>query len=259
MVEDIEFDMPEPKKLALAGDWHGNFGWAELAMNYAVEQGCDVLLQVGDFGYWPSYEESTGSQTGGSHFLFKVTEKAKELGLMIYWIDGNHENHEHLHPGMGHDGVIRHLPRGHRWHWWGKSWMAVGGAVSIDKQWRTAGHDWFPQETLVQDQIHYASREGGVDIIVSHDCPAGVVIPGIQAENEKGFWPSEQIAESEAHRRLLRQIVDATGAKLIVHGHYHRRYNTISEDHKLSIIGLDCDATGFKENMLLMTPQAVLW
>jgi predicted phosphodiesterase len=228
MVEDIEFDMPEPKKLALAGDWHGNFGWAELAMNYAVEQGCDVLLQVGDFGYWPSYEESTGSQTGGSHFLFKVTEKAKELGLMIYWIDGNHENHEHLHPG-------------------------------IDKQWRTAGHDWFPQETLVQDQIHYASREGGVDIIVSHDCPAGVVIPGIQAENEKGFWPSEQIAESEAHRRLLRQIVDATGAKLIVHGHYHRRYNTISEDHKLSIIGLDCDATGFKENMLLMTPQAVLW
>ena len=39
-------------------------------------------------------------------------------------------------------GRIWHLPRGHRWRWHGRDWLALGGAVSLDRAVRTAGVNW---------------------------------------------------------------------------------------------------------------------
>ena len=264
--DDVVFDMPEPTKLMVAGDWHGSYRWVELVFERARAQGCDTILQLGDFGYWPAWEEHTQTQTGISPFLARVHELAERIGIPVYWLDGNHENHGALTPGQG-DRWVRHLPRGHRWQWWGKTWMAVGGGVSVDKEARTPGYDWFPEETLTPEQFEHCLREGPVDIIVSHDCPAGVLIPGVHALQKQGkietgelrtdcWFPLAQLYESEAHRGLLRDIVDRTGARLVLHGHYHVFHHSPLEP-TLTVIGLDRDNTLFNRATLAMSKEVV--
>lgn len=258
-----EFDMPEPIKLLVAGDWHGDLRWAKDCIDYAKKHHCDAILQLGDFGFWPRaghyYDE-----------IYRYLRSPKGEGITLYWIDGNHEDHLVLDANVGTGNEsIRHLPRGHRWSWWNKTWMAVGGGVSVDKRWRKEGHDWFPQETLSEDQLAHCLREGDVDIIVSHDCPDGVLIPGVHALDKQGRapdggtlsdppFPVEQIAESEAHRELLGQICRQTKARLVLHGHYHTRYESASNRH-LAVIGLDKNRSSIAENTLVMTAESVPW
>jgi predicted phosphodiesterase len=100
--------MPEPSRLMLAGDWHGDSMWAEIMIGWAKKHHCDAILQLGDWGYWPRWEEETRSQTGTCHFTQKMKAYAEKVGVRIYWLDGNHENHEALTPGQGNEWC-RHL------------------------------------------------------------------------------------------------------------------------------------------------------
>jgi hypothetical protein len=253
---EADFDMPEPKRLMIAGDWHGDRGWAESAIRLAKEADCDAILHLGDWGYWPAYDEITQSQTGGCYFTTKIKEFTKRQRIPIYWLDGNHENHEALHPGQG-DQWLRHLPRGHRWNWWGKTWMSVGGGVSVDKSVRTPGYDWFPGEVLSPVQLEYCLREGDVDVVVAHDCPTGVEIPGVHGQgktkNVGGFFPPEAIAESEDNRALMGIIADEKKPAWWFHGHYHSRYN--GEREQTKVFGLDKNRSHLNLNTVILTEK----
>lgn len=258
-----EFDMPEPTRLMLAGDWHGNADWAIKALKHARLAECDAIVHLGDFGFWPRLQ--VGQMTPGEQGYIKGLSdylRGPCGGKMpLYWIDGNHENHDLLNPGSGSE-VIRHLPRGHRWSWWGKTWMAVGGGVSVDKKWRKPGIDWFPEETLTPRQWEHCMREGKVDIVVAHDAPDGVDIPGIHAKEKTGetesFFPAEQIMESWEHRGLLAEIVEETRPELWFAGHYHVRYSAIrhgKDGWKTRVEGLDRDGSSLDRNTLILEPQ----
>jgi hypothetical protein len=246
---DVDFAMPEPTKLLIAGDWHGHYQWALNVFTYAKREVVDAILHLGDFGYWPSWDEHTMSQTGPCYFLDRVTEYARDFGIPIYWIDGNHENHDALVPGMGHDGIIRHLPRGHRWEWFGKTWMAVGGAQSVDQYVRIPHKEWFPDEVLSGEQFTYCMRDGHVDVIVAHDAPEGAKIPGLNDPT----WPRDLLEKSKSHRQLMYLIAVETGATEWFHGHYHRHYQ--SEIGPMVITGLDMDATSIERNTYTYLPK----
>jgi len=48
------FPITAPNKILFAGDWHGD-AWAVAQMlEYAREQEVDVIIQLGDFGLWPT-------------------------------------------------------------------------------------------------------------------------------------------------------------------------------------------------------------
>jgi hypothetical protein len=271
-MDEVEFDMPEPSRLMLAGDWHGGRHQAERAIEAAAKDGVDAIIHLGDFGYWPAWEEHTSSQTGPCAFSARVRGWAEEAGIPLYWLDGNHENHDALHPGQGNQW-LRHLPRGHRWQWWGKTWMAIGGGVSVDKKFRTQGDDWFPEETLTPEQWEHCMREGDVSIVVSHDCPSGVLIPGVHALQKQGktpegdilpapWFPIEQLHESEAHRGLLGDIADEKDPAYWFHGHYHTRYNGTRKNPKwvqggpvTSVHGLDEGGAGLQPNVVIITEK----
>lgn len=263
---ESSFDMPEPSRLMLAGDWHGNEYWAKQIIRKAHANKCKAILQLGDFGYWPTYSDSDSTS-----FLDGLNEELK--GLPLYWLDGNHEHHDLLTPGMK-VGSIQHLPRGHRWQWWGKTWMAIGGGVSVDKKFRTAGQDWFPEETLTPVQFEHCMREGDVDVIVSHDAPSGVLIPGVHALQKQGkeqdgtiltkpWFPVEQLYESEAHRGLLKIIGEEKLPAYWFHGHYHSRYNGPWKSEKwieggpaTLIVGLADDNNGnWTTNAIVITEK----
>jgi hypothetical protein len=58
-------------------------------------------------------------------------------------------------------GRIWHLPRGHRWRWHGRDWLALGGAVSLDRGVRTAGVNWWPEEEITWRQAGPVSPQPG--------------------------------------------------------------------------------------------------
>lgn len=254
-----EFDMPEPTRLMVAGDWHGARHFATQALERAKRDGCEAVIQVGDFGYWPQWEEHTQSQTGHCAYSRALRKRAEELQIRLYWIDGNHENHHALEPGQG-DEWLRHLPRGHRWNWWGKTWMAIGGGVSVDQDRRTPGFDWFPEEILNHEQLDHVMRDGEVDIVVAHDCPDRVEIPGVhgvaKTKDPHGWFPADLIRLSESNRALMGGIADDKHPAYWFHGHYHQRYN--SQRDSTRIIGLGMNRPGhLDENIVVLTAKDV--
>lgn len=51
--------MREPDKVLAVGDLHGNGQYASLALEYAYRNGCNAIVQVGDFGRWVPGDATT--------------------------------------------------------------------------------------------------------------------------------------------------------------------------------------------------------
>lgn len=236
--------------ISFAGDWHGNFPYTRKALNYASKNGSDVVVHVGDFGVWAPY-----------NYIRAVGDEAARLNLQVFFVDGNHEDHPWLNAQpiredgfrVLHDNVA-HIPRGTVWDWDGVTFMGLGGAHSVDRQWRRDGVEWFREETLTYGQAFKAATVSqDIDIMITHDCPAGVEIPGI-AGNPHGF-PEEEIALAEKHRDLLGYVVDNLQPKILVHGHYHVNYNDVRDS--TIIKGLDCDGNQLDKNIWLLDTKGL--
>lgn len=241
----IEFPV-DIARIAICGDWHGNYAYAQKALAYAIRQGADVILHVGDFGYW---------KDGG--YLTVLNNMCEEHNVYLMFVDGNHENHRMLNEQpVDEDGVRRlrtrlwHLPRGFRWEWLDVTFLALGGAHSVDKPWRDEGVDWFPEETITIPQAYKAVEGGHADVMITHDCPAGVNIPGL--EEGKAIFPPDQLDIAERHRALLRQVVDEVTPRFLWHGHYHRCYREVLDlgnGNNCVVTGLDMDGKAFERNV----------
>lgn len=235
----------------LAGDWHGNKIWAERVIRHAERMGVDTILQLGDFGYW-SDEPIT------RRYLTTIDDMLGQRGMRLFWIDGNHEDHSRTaewHDPARHANV-RYLGRGFRWNWWGLTWMSVGGAMSVDKRYRVEGESWWPQEVLSDDDVEHASRAGDVHVIVSHDCPRGVDIPGVGPDTKggvRGDWPKDILAEAQAHRDKLAAICHATKPEWLFHGHYHIPY--AGNLAATSVVGLGDDRASMIDHTLALRPD----
>lgn len=255
--------MNDPKRVMLLGDTHGNSGWTKRAIAHAAENGCDVIVQLGDFGLWPGY--------AGRAFLRDVQDTLEDFGVTLYWLDGNHEDHDQINarPTMRkpHERrepwafpelpSILHLPRGYRWEWWGETFMALGGAVSVDKFKRTEGRSWWPGEALTSEDVKYASRPGKVDVLLCHDAPFGVQIPGIKPKGQSE-WPDWVLDEAYDHQRLIRDVAEVTRPDLIAHGHFHRFYqgfHRYSDGREALIQGLDCDGSPMNDATLFLNKE----
>ena len=210
-------------KIYALGDTHGREDAVDLAVRQAKAEGCNRMVQLGDFGYWPHFP-------AGERFMAFVEETCVKHDVMLWWLDGNHENHDRLEVLVnehGRDAPIElsphvfYLPRGYRWTWDNVSFMALGGAYSIDKAWRTEHVSWWPGETITAGDVERAMTAGPVDVMFTHDAPIGVTPWHDRAttDRKKDLWP-----ESRVNREALTAAFNALRPSLLVHGHYHRRY-----------------------------------
>lgn len=250
--------LTDPRRIAFAGDWHMNAFWAREAIYHAHRKGADLLLHTGDFGF-----------TFSTNFVKEVQQACEDFDMLVVFTDGNHDNHEwiwnHARNDLGFHVITSNVwaaPRGHRWTTWDKTFMAVGGAVSVDRQHRIPMVDWWPTERLTRPQARYATYgEAGTlvggplpdplpaDVMITHDCPSGVSIPGISFESGRKYFPEQALLEAEDHRILFRQIVDAVNPAVYVHGHYHVNYGFVDRATGTRYVGLDCDATSMTRNV----------
>jgi hypothetical protein len=227
--------MTDYDKVFLLGDTHGQAGWIKRASQIAVNNDCKVILQLGDFGFWPH----TGS---GKVFLDEVTRWMHRDGLELWWVDGNHENHDwlaeqpHDEDGFWRLGPIVHIGRGARWTWGDRTFLGCGGAYSIDKYYRREGESWWAGETITEADIIRCGTEHA-DVLVSHDAPWGANnVIGPFTAGDKDDYP-----ESAANRKRLAAICDAVQPDLLVHGHYHHRNKTLYKDTRVEGFSRDGD------------------
>ena len=141
-------EVPEPaggpRRIVVAGDWHGDEEWAISVIRRVprllAAESQRIVLHLGDFGIWPDQH--------GKAYLDRVSGALAEAEAELWFVDGNHEDFAQLgklDENPGPDGRVTvvprvmHLPRGYRWNWHGLTWLACGGAVSLDRAVRTEG------------------------------------------------------------------------------------------------------------------------
>jgi hypothetical protein len=121
------------KDILIAGDIHAC--WAGLN-SFINSSKPNMMICCGDFGFWPRESDST------------IT-RLKNNNTRIHWCDGNHEDFwslkgrssNEIHPNVFYQprGSVLTLPDG-------RNILFFGGAHSVDKDVRTLGKDWFPEE-----------------------------------------------------------------------------------------------------------------
>ena len=224
--------------MALVGDTHANARWTASVVRALGAEGIDVVVQLGDFGWWP-----------GNGFAEGVSRAAAAAGVVVCFLDGNHENHEdlRLHAGTSSLGggpvdpvevypSLWYLPRGCGWVWRGVRFRALGGAYSVDHASRTPGFDLFPPEEVPSAADAERAISGGdADVLLCHDAPGLGYRLGGQPVSEADDRASQQV------RSMLAQVVEETRPKLVVHGHHHFRYGV--ERGGVEVVGLGCDGT----------------
>lgn len=167
--------------LFIIGDTHGEWGkfnklLNEIRQNYKEScNGKEVnIIVCGDFGYWPNEKQ---------YDINKIKNKCEwtQNGYInIYFCPGNHEDWWALNKiEKSSTEKIIELQKSIFYCTFGsikefnrKTFMFCGGADSIDKNFRTLGWDWFPEEIIsISDMYKLPPDDTNIDVIISHTCP----------------------------------------------------------------------------------------
>lgn len=209
------------ERLIFVGDIHGEL--RKLVWTLVIKEkikDANVVI-AGDFG--------TGFiKKGGLDNLYrKVKKRLEENNITIYSIRGNHDDPEYFDGKHNYSRLI-FLEDYSQVEISGKIILPIGGAISIDKDWRIKsnyGYEkigsskrvWWPGEDVTR--IPLKNLPGRVDIIVTHEAPISfepiVVRQDVNVSSED--WDS--ILET---RKYLDDIARNVGFNYWIHGHYHK-------------------------------------
>ncbi len=220
------------------GDTHGDIDcWHTLAY-IARDLDVEIIFQVGDFGFFPG------------KYIHKLS-KILDNDLSLFFIDGNHEDHDMLDSIVTSSGtnilrqknnvVIDVVAIKHNIIFCkrgaivglggGVNVMTMGGAYSIDKDWRLRAQRsrskkfWWAQEEITEVDLDRAINNLTLadtttpTVLVCHDAPTGAPIDDLSSLD----LPARIADEAEFNRDRLLTLVERMQPTHIFHGHYHRR------------------------------------
>ena len=228
----------DPTRLLVAGDTHGNhLHWKHVLLPAAREHQVDGIVQLGDFGYWPLTGE-------GLNYLAWLSAELDDDDLRVIFVDGNHEDHKALRQlPTRPDGFVEvtdrilWAPRGHRWTWQGVLFLALGGAYSIDRQYRkldSGRWGWFKEEVITPEEAQQAIAGGPADVLLTHDAPAGALPMVAGGRHDPATLQSA---------RHVQAVAEATKPQLLLHGHWHQFQQVRLPGQETEVIGLSYDGT----------------
>lgn len=142
----------------LLGDTHGNLNPIKKLLSENTKEG-DTIIQLGDFGIGFVHEEK----------LKSLGEKLKSQGVYCYAVRGNHDNPIPFQEGRNW-GNLQLLPDNSVLQIEEKSILFLGGAISVDRHFRTLGVDYWSNERFSLNK-KYLKNLRGIDMIMAHSCP----------------------------------------------------------------------------------------
>ena len=200
-------------KVRFIGDVHSKWG-----VYRKLIKGVERSLQVGDFGVGftnpmtdkPYSNPPYDAMSKGQHFFIR----------------GNHDNPGACkrHPFWVKDGGSA----------FGRDDIfCVGGAVSIDKDRRTEGYDWWHDEELSYKELCSLMEVYELvkpKVVVSHECPDSVIT---RVVHEQGKFKYDIPCTT---RQCFDNMLEIHKPDLWIHGHWHFRHHTVSKG--VEFIGL---------------------
>ncbi len=229
---------PNPNLIAFIGDIHRSFTALEHTLTLALSTGATTIIQCGD--YWLYGDEVPPQPPGHPDMAQKAQttiEQACPPGIDITevdfrFIDGNHDNPDLLNPDTPHpipiSNNVTYMPRGTRARLAGVELLFLGGASSIDKQWRTEGLNWWPDENITESQADRAITaatdpdQPPIDILVTHETTTEA-FTALARDSEHAQDKAGEPA-GDANRTHLTDVRDAATPRVHVHGHHHTRF-----------------------------------
>ncbi|MXG91633.1 hypothetical protein [Nocardioides flavescens] len=218
--------------VALLGDLEGDRDWAVDRLRVIGERGdVRMVLQLGDLRF------GMGPDPDG--YLDAIDSACADHGLEMWSIGGNHEHWARLDelwslpewqlpdgslaPLRLRERVLM-LPRGHRWELGARSFVALGGAPSVNVTQLTEGVDWWPSEVVEERHVDATVAGGSADVMLTHDspgppyctAPVGEIITG----NPWGR-PDSTLAYAQTGIDRITRAVTGVAPRLLVHGHFH--------------------------------------
>ena len=205
----------------VTGDTHGTLDLTKVGDYFYGKENeyskDDYLIICGDTGicgFVPSYEKVTRSIL-------------RDLPVTTLFIDGNHENFEELNSygvdtwngGKVHfiENDIIHLMRGQVFDIDATKIFTFGGAYSIDKDYRSEGVDWFPEEMPNEEEYeeglqNLESNDYTVDYIITHTAPRDVAA---------ALGYGEMSDDEVELRKYFQRIAEEANFKAWYFGHFH--------------------------------------
>ena len=213
------------------GDIHGTNGFTrfEKLKNLSLSYN-DYIIIAGDFGViWHDLSpEYLDKNQEGLKWL------RKNVNCKILFVDGNHENHNRLNSykvtqwngGNVHqiNEQVYHLMRGENFNIDGINIFVLGGARSVDKQYRTVNKSWWANEEPSKEEIEYAicnfnNHVNDINYIITHECP-NVFLPLI-TKYHQFFRMDNSYTFPAALDSLFVALKDSPNFNKWVFGHLH--------------------------------------
>lgn len=211
-------------RIAFVGDVHGNIPYIRSLREPLEHFEVDLVIQVGDMGILWRHDNPDECP---------VTQAVNSLGVEWWFIDGNHDNHPNLRnrdPQITEN--IRYIPRGTVEEIDGVRFGFLGGAYSIDKDYRAEGWDWWPEEQPTREEAEPLIG-ANLDVLVTHDIPSSF--------NPVKFMDVGPIHEeaSRPTRDLVQEVMITSGARYVFSGHWHQRNVQMLRSTKATILDME--------------------
>lgn len=242
-------------KIGILGDTHANISWIRFALWKMHKEGISEVLQVGDFGI--------GENPHSVLFTQIASELAEKYGITLRVVPGNHESWpliNRLTSGIRTEWAelapnILIAPRGIRWEWDSVTFVALGGAPSVDRTWRLAEQEyitdfkkyiWFEDEMITWEDVEYVAAGGHADVMVGHDAPEGVpTIENRIGSNPFGWDPSDLLYAADGRKRYT-EAFKAVAPDTVLAGHYHFKVDDMIPNGNggwTNVVVYNCDGT----------------
>ena len=226
------------KRFFLTGDTHGNFNRINYFCKKFETTKNDILCILGDAGinYYLNKKD------------YMLKQVLQDMPITFFCIHGNHEErpfnistyitkkwnggivyYEEEFPNIlfAKDGEIYNIN--------GKSILVIGGAYSVDKEYRLLkGWSWFKDEQPNKEIVKYIekqiTKQRHFDIVLTHTCP-------IKTEPRHMFLPFiDQSKVDKTTELLLQRIADWITFDNWYFGHFHGhwdngKYHMLFEDY----------------------------
>lgn len=219
----------------VTGDVHGEFAAINELINKKHPQ---IIISCGDIALFWGRTKTTPHWKDNIHNI-------KTQGCKWIWFPGNHENWDIIDK---YDRGVIHQLEGHmgRTNVFLASFgsvmdipglgrcLFVGGADSIDKQWRIPGQSWWNQEVITREDMEYFfdNHPGKVDVVFSHTCPNYFELGN---EFDEKYLDMKM---RDPSKEALNIIFDECRPKRWYFGHYHKYIKGQYKDCKWTMLNM---------------------